>query len=137
VSFLQHSEETRHSCTISTGEVPAASSIDFAEKLGAISGMHVMSLVWRGGRSKDDRQAISRVDLQLAIAEAVRKFDPVCENFVDVIIQRQTPKSNSDANWNIKGVKFGQSDRAKSNQAIETIVARMQREFVLAADPSG
>jgi hypothetical protein len=96
-----------------------------------------MSLLWGGSRPVDDRQSISRADLQLAIAEAVRKFDPQCEAFVDVIVQRETPKSNTEANWGIKGVKFGQSDRAKSNQAIATIVARMQREFALAIDPSG
>ena len=94
-----------------------------------------MSLLW-GRRSVDDRQSISRTELQLAIADAVRKYDPVCEVFVGVIIQRETPKSLLDANWTIRGVKFGKADRDKSTQAITTIVARMQREFRLTADLS-
>lgn len=91
-----------------------------------------MGWLWGSNRSANRLQSISRADLQSAIAEAVKKSDPVCECFVAVIIERVTPKSKLEANWDIKGIKFGLSDRAKSNEAIEAIVARMKREFVLA-----
>jgi hypothetical protein len=93
-----------------------------------------MSLLWGSSRPADDRQSISVSELQSAIAEAVRKYDPVCKEFVGVIIRRDTPKSKLDANWAIRGIKFGESERDKSTQAITTIVARMQREFNLRAD---
>ena len=93
-----------------------------------------MSLLWTI-RSTDDRQAISRRELQSAITDAVKKSDPGCAAFVYIIVEPIRPKSRFDANWAIKGVKFGKSDRGKSTQAVTTIVARMQREFRLSDDP--
>jgi hypothetical protein len=57
---------------------------------------------------------------------------PRFEGFVGVIVQRESPKERLDANWAVKGVKFGKADRDKSSKALATIVERMQREFVLA-----
>jgi hypothetical protein len=84
--------------------------------------------------SHDDRSSVSRERLQSAITEAVKKAEPSCEAFIGVIVQRETPKSRFDANWAIRGVKFGRADRDKSRQALATIVERMQREFNLAED---
>jgi hypothetical protein len=86
------------------------------------------------GRSVDDRQPISRKDLQSAITEAVKKSDPDCHAFVDVIIERAGSKSRLDANWAIRGVKYGSSDREKAAQAVAAITARMQSEFRLSED---
>jgi hypothetical protein len=83
-------------------------------------------------KSSDDRSSVSRDRLQSAITEAVKKADPDCEGFVGVIVQRESPKERLDANWAVKGVKFGKADRDKSSNALATIVERMQREFVLA-----
>ena len=66
------------------------------------------------GKSVDDRQPISRRDLQSAITEAVKKSGPDCYAFVDVVIEPAEPKSRLDANWAIKGVRFGRSDREKA-----------------------
>ena len=93
-----------------------------------------MSLLWGITRSTDDRQSISVTELQSAITEAVRKYDPVCEVFVGVIVRRAAPKSKRDANWAVRGIKFGDSERDKCTQAISTIVTRMQREFNLVAE---
>jgi hypothetical protein len=82
--------------------------------------------------SSDDRSSVSRDHLQSAITEAVRKADPDCEGFVGVVVRRETPKARLDANWAIRGVRFGKADRDKSSKALTTIVERMQREFVLA-----
>lgn len=83
-------------------------------------------------KSSDGRSSVSHHDLQSAITEAVKKADPDCEGFVGVIVQRETPKELLDANWAVKGVRFGKADRDKSSKALATIVERMQREFVLA-----
>jgi hypothetical protein len=76
----------------------------------------------------------SRSDLESAITDAVKNSDPACAKFVGVIIQRELPKSRFDANWAIRGVKFGTADRGKSLKAIATIVERMQRDFSLSND---
>jgi hypothetical protein len=85
-------------------------------------------------RMFDDRVSVSRANLQSAITEAVRKSEPDCEAFVGVLIKPETPKTRYDANWAIKGVKFGRSDRDKSSKAMATIVQRMQRDFKLSED---
>lgn len=83
------------------------------------------------------RAEISLSTLQDAIADAVRKTDASCEAFGGVFVELLRPKSRHDANWEIKGVKFGKTDRAKTNEALATVVERMQREFFLSADPLG
>jgi hypothetical protein len=85
-------------------------------------------------RMFDERCSVSLEQLQSAITEAVKKADPECEAFAGVIVQRETTKSRHDANWTIKGIRFGRADRDKSSQALVTIVQRMQREFRLALE---
>jgi hypothetical protein len=85
-------------------------------------------------KSFDDRSWVSRESLQSAITEAVKKVEPSCEAFAGVVIKRETPKSRLDANWAIRGVRFGRADRDKSSQALATIVERAQRYFSLAED---
>jgi hypothetical protein len=87
--------------------------------------------------SKETLSSVSRERLQSAITNAVKKADPDCEAFVGVIVQRETPKAPLDANWAIRGVRFGKADRDKSSKALTTIVERMQREFSLAEHVAG
>jgi hypothetical protein len=94
-------------------------------------------LAWHRKKPSDNRSSVSRERLQSAITKAVKKADPKCAGFVGVIVQRQTPKARLDADWAIKGVRFGKADRDTSSAALATIVERMQREFSLAADVSG
>jgi hypothetical protein len=82
----------------------------------------------------DDRSLIGSETLQSAITNAVKKAEPACEAFVGVIVERTTPKSRFDANWALRGVKFGRADREKANKAVTTIVERMQRDFRLSDD---
>jgi hypothetical protein len=77
----------------------------------------------------DDRDLISLATLETTIAGTVRRSAPGCEKFVGVIVQRTTPKSRFDANWSLRGVRFGKADREKANVAVTTIVERLQREF--------
>jgi hypothetical protein len=83
---------------------------------------------------RDDRVPIARAKLELAIAEAVKEAAPGCEAFVGVIIQHSTPRSRFDANWALRGVKFGKAARETVNEALATIVERMQREFRLSEE---
>jgi hypothetical protein len=83
---------------------------------------------------RDDRVPIARAKLELAIAEAVKEAAPGCEAFVGVIIQHSTPRSRFDANWAVRGVKFGKAARETVNEALATIVERMQREFRLSEE---
>jgi hypothetical protein len=82
-------------------------------------------------RSVDNRNPISREAMQAAITEAVKKADPGCEPFVGVIVQRTKPTSRLEANWAVRGIKFGRADRNKASNAVTAIVERMQREFNL------
>jgi hypothetical protein len=80
--------------------------------------------------SKDTRVAKTAEELELMIREAV-KAAPGCEAFLGVIIQRTTPKSRLDSNWEIRGIRFGGMDRKIAREALTPIVERMQREFRL------
>jgi hypothetical protein len=82
-----------------------------------------------GGRSP-----IAPANLESAITEAVRKEASGCEALVGVIVQPIKPKSRFDANWAVRGVKFGRTDREKVSEAIAVVVERMQREFRLPGD---
>jgi hypothetical protein len=78
----------------------------------------------------DDRISLSRASLEAAITEAV-KASPDCESFVGVFVMPVKQESRFDANWSIKGVKFGRTDRDKSSKVLASIVEVMQREFSL------
>ena len=59
------------------------------------------------------RELVSSTILQLEITKAVRTFDASCELFMGVFVERAKAKSRSDANWAIKGIKFGKANRDK------------------------
>ena len=82
---------------------------------------------WR----KEHRVSITLPELELTISEAVKKSSPGCEDFGGVIVRHETPKSHLDPNWAIRGVKFGKADRKGANEALASVVERMQREFLL------
>ena len=84
-------------------------------------------------RSKDDRVSKTTEELELTITEAVKAM-PGCEAFVGVIIRHKTPMSRLDANWEIRGIRFGGMDRKMAREALTPIVQRMQQEFRLTED---
>ena len=92
-------------------------------------------MAWHRKKPSDTRSSVSPERLQPAITKGVKKSDAKCEGFIGVIVQRQTPKARFDADWSVKGVRFGKADRDKCSLALVTIVERMQREFSLAAVP--
>jgi hypothetical protein len=82
---------------------------------------------WR----KERRVPITISELELAISEDIKNGAPGCEDFVGVIVRHETPKTPLDPNWAILGVKFGKADRKMANEALATVVERMQRVFLL------
>jgi hypothetical protein len=94
-------------------------------------------LAWYRKKPSEKRSSISRERLQSAITEAVKEADPKCQGFVGVIVQREMAKAHLDANWSIKGIRFGNADRDMCGSALTTIVERMQREFSLAEHVAG
>ena len=85
------------------------------------------------GLFSEKRSAVSRKRLESAVTEAVKSVVD-CEAFVGVIIQRIEPKSRTDPNWAVRGVRFGKADRDKLGKVLTTVVERMQREFSLTDD---
>jgi hypothetical protein len=75
------------------------------------------------------RERIDSSVLELAIATAVKKSDQRCEDFIGVFVKRSPPKSRGDANWAVRGIKFGRAERDQCNTALAIIVERMKREF--------
>ena len=73
--------------------------------------------------------------LQSVIAKAVRDSDAQCEAFVGIFIERINPKSNGGSNWILKGVKYGNADRAKCDIAICGVVDQLQQEYVISDEP--
>ena len=83
--------------------------------------------------SKDSRTEITGAELEAAILEAVKKTAP-CQDFIGVIVGRKTPKSHLDPNWEIQGAIFGKADRKLVEEALASVVQRMQKELVLAEE---
>jgi hypothetical protein len=82
-------------------------------------------------KSKNTRESITRERLQEAIAAAVKTADESCASFVGVFVEQVTRKSPGEANWAIKGIRFGRADRDRASAALATVVEQMQREFEL------
>ncbi|MEH2526117.1 hypothetical protein V1288_004026 [Bradyrhizobium sp. AZCC 2176] len=85
---------------------------------------------WR----RDRRAQITPAELELTIAEAIRKSAPGCKNFVGVIVHHKKPRQYRDPNWGIRGVKFGKADRRIVDETLARIVEQLQKEFLL-VDP--
>jgi hypothetical protein len=84
-------------------------------------------------RLRDGRVSISTLNLETAITEAIKKTQD-CEEFVGVVIRKTTPKTRLDTNWELRGIKFGNADRKKADEALTPIIESMQREFRLSED---
>jgi hypothetical protein len=82
--------------------------------------------------SKDRRAPISSADLELAIADAVRKASPECEDFVGVIVHHRGRKIHLEPDWTVRGVRFGKADRKRAEVALAVVVDKLQQEFRLA-----
>jgi hypothetical protein len=65
-----------------------------------------------------NRNPITSDTLQSVVAKAVRDSDALYEPFIGIIVERIDPKLNGGIIWTLKGVKYGEADRAKCDIAI-------------------
>jgi hypothetical protein len=77
------------------------------------------------------RTQVSRSALETAIAAAIKAFDASCQNFIGVIIETRSTESDLEANWQVKGLRFGKSDRDKARAALNSVLPPMQQQFIL------
>ena len=89
-------------------------------------------MIGRKAKLAVKRRPIARAALEVMIADAVRASDPHCAALVGIIIERMVPKSLSDTNWAVKGVRYGKADHGRCGAAISSFVEQAQREFELA-----
>jgi len=75
------------------------------------------------------RASIDRKALEAAIAADVKTSDPSCEGFAGVVLERSSAVTSENANWAIKGIRFGRAARDKCATAIVSVVERMQRQY--------
>jgi cold shock CspA family protein len=80
-------------------------------------------------QSRSKRTSISRGELESTIAEAVRSSGPECAALVGVIVERVVPESSGDANWVVKGVKYGKAERVRCAASLLKCVEEGQREY--------
>lgn len=82
-----------------------------------------------GKKPAAKRRALTRAALESTIAAAVRESHPHCAPLVGIIIERVVPKLSGEANWALKGVKYGKADRERCGAAISSFVEAGLREF--------
>jgi hypothetical protein len=75
------------------------------------------------------RKPIAREALEQSLAEAVRASHPEFESFTGVIVERIVPGRPGEANWGLKGVRYGKADRHRSGVILAHFVEEAQREF--------
>ena len=81
-----------------------------------------------------ERQSMTRAALEQAITERVKNSRAECRDFVGVIIEYVKPKQPGDANWGVRGVKYGRANGEACAAAFSASVAQGQLEFEL-SDP--
>ena len=127
LSTYATSSKTSPSPKASPSEAPARTSLATIPSQAAEPPKQTW---WR----KDRRAQITPAELELTIAEAVRKNAPGCGSFIGVIVHHKKPKQYRDPNWGVRGVKFGKADRRIVDETLPRIVEQLQKEFRL-ADP--
>jgi hypothetical protein len=118
------------------GETPKETPKDAASQGGASRPSLKRLLAWRKPNwwHTDQRISMTVPELELAIAEAVRKASPACEGFLSVIVEHKTPNTRQGPDWDIRGVRFGKADRKMVDETLSTVVKRMQQEIRLKQD---
>jgi hypothetical protein len=74
---------------------------------------------------------MAREALEQALTEAVRASHSEFELFAGVIIERIAPGQPGEANWAVKGVKYGKADRHRSGIVLSHCAEEAQLEFEL------
>ncbi len=82
-------------------------------------------------RAKQRRKPIARLALDEALTQVHKTSHPECEAFVRVIVKRIAPASPGEANWVVKGVKYGTANRELCDAALPKSVDERLSEFEL------
>ncbi|MCK1406049.1 hypothetical protein [Bradyrhizobium sp. 76] len=69
--------------------------------------------------------------MERAITTAIKTFDEGCRDFVGVVVEQRSAKSTAEPNWQVKGLRFGKSDRSMARAALDSVLPPMQMEFTL------
>jgi hypothetical protein len=85
----------------------------------------------RHKQGKGKRRRILRAELEDGIANVV-KGGADCGDFVGVIVEWVKPNSPSDANWALKGIKYGAANRGLCDAILSTCIAEKTLRFDLA-----
>jgi hypothetical protein len=80
------------------------------------------------------RKPVTRADIEQSLAEAVRTSHPEFETFAGVIVERIVPARPGDANWAVRGVRYGKADRHRSSAVLSHCVEEAQLEFEISED---
>jgi hypothetical protein len=78
----------------------------------------------------EGRQSMAISALEEKITEAIRGT-PGCEAFIGVVLMKVKPSSSFEANWGLRGVKYGRTDRDIVNRALNEIVHSTKKNFEL------
>jgi hypothetical protein len=82
-------------------------------------------------KPETQRKQVARADLEQTLTEAVRTSHPEFETFVGVIVEWTTPTSRGSANWAIRGVRYGKTNRDRSGAVLAHCVEEAQQAFEL------
>jgi hypothetical protein len=85
-------------------------------------------------RPRKTREPITRAELEQTLAAAIR-HDSECEAFVGVVIGRVVPARSGEANWVVRGVRYGKADRDRCAAALSRRVTEAQQVYELAPGP--
>jgi hypothetical protein len=85
-------------------------------------------ILWKKS-DRPTRQPVPRSTLEQSLTEAVRTSHPEFEAFAGVIVERIVPAELGEANWAVKGVKYGKADRYRSGIVLLYCVEEAQLAF--------
>ncbi len=74
------------------------------------------------------RRTMTRADLELAIAEAIRTGRPECSALIAVIVEGIVPTTPNGTNWAVKAIKFGKADRDQCRAVLSKLLEDGQFE---------
>lgn len=103
-----------------------------ADKLNTARGIRSKLFLKKKSQDHPARKPLTREALAQALTEAVRAAHPEFETFAGIIVGRFVPQRPGEANWVVKGIKYGKADRHRSGIVLMHCVEEAQREFELA-----
>jgi hypothetical protein len=102
-----------------------------AHRPNAARGIRSKLFLRKKSQDHPARKPMTREALEQLLTEAVRGGHPEFETFAGVIVGRVVPERPGEANWVVKGVKYGTADRYRSGIVLSHCVEEAQREVEL------